>query len=600
LKLFVFIIFYSCIVKCFSQISGPSQKIKLLHADSLIGKAITGEEIFSGNVSVIQGVVKIQSDVIKLFSKENRATFNGNVKIEQPGLVITAGNGDYDGSTRLATGTDGISLTEDNAIITAQTGVYNTYNKRAKFLNDVIVKQGNTIVKAPQADYSSIDKKVEFKGRVNYSEGTTNLSANNATYYTITKKSFFSGNVVLIDKELSLTSDFGEIDNLTNKAVFRGNLKVSNNNMNVISEQVEFDNVTKKANFKGKVIMNDKGTITYADEINYDINTGRALLNGIVSVENDSIKINANKIDFNKKTGESIITGNGVLYLKKENTLITGDTMINKSKEGYSKAFGNPKIVFVETIKNESSTGKQNGDTTIITADTIESFKNDTNQNYIGNGNFKIVKGSMKAVADIGKYFVKESVIILSKNTVKLIDKPITGELIDTNFLNKDSSISQKIINSDCSNTRPSIPVIWYENSQISADSISIGLANKKINSINAIGKGLTVMKNKLENRFDQIYADSLFFIIKSDTIRKVNCIKYASSIYYLYDNENPNGVEQVSGDKIEIYFKEGKPNKIKVNATSEISTKGEYFPEGLVKNNELKFKLENFRYFVK
>jgi hypothetical protein len=166
--------------------------------------------------------------------------------------------------------------------------------------------------------------------------------------------------------------------------------------------------------------------------------------------------------------------------------------------------------------------------------------------------------------------------------------------------LNKDSSISQKIINSDCSNTRPSIPVIWYENSQISADSISIGLANKKINSINAIGKGLTVMKNKLENRFDQIYADSLFFIIKSDTIRKVNCIKYASSIYYLYDNENPNGVEQVSGDKIEIYFKEGKPNKIKVNATSEISTKGEYFPEGLVKNNELKFKLENFRYFVK
>jgi hypothetical protein len=67
-----------------------------------------------------------------------------------------------------------------------------------------------------------------------------------------------------------------------------------------------------------------------------------------------------------------------------------------------------------------------------------------------------------------------------------------------------------------------------------------------------------------------------------------------------LYDNENPNGVEQVSGDKIEIYFKEGKPNKIKVNATSEISTKGEYFPEGLVKNNELKFKLENFRYFVK
>ena len=62
-------------------------------------------------------------------------------------------------------------------------------------------------------------------------------------------------------------------------------------------------------------------------------------------------------------------------------------------------------------------------------------------------------------------------------------------------------------------------------------------------------------------------------------------------SIYYLYEEGEPNGLLKSSAKEIEIFFRSGKVNQVKMFG-SPIS---EYHPENLVIDNEKNFTLPTF-----
>lgn len=66
-----------------------------------------------------------------------------------------------------------------------------------------------------------------------------------------------------------------------------------------------------------------------------------------------------------------------------------------------------------------------------------------------------------------------------------------------------------------------------------------------------------------------------------------------ATSLYYLYDKSKPNGVNSVSGDRVIMYFKDGKIERIAVISGVE----GNYYPEKLVKNKLDSYNLAGFTY---
>ena len=94
----------------------------------------------------------------------------------------------------------------------------------------------------------------------------------------------------------------------------------------------------------------------------------------------------------------------------------------------------------------------------------------------------------------------------------------------------------------------------------------------------------------------DQLAGRRLFFDILRDTIRQVRSEGGASSIYFVYDSNIPNGVNRASGDTIKVAFDAGQASRIKING-NRTRNEGEYFPEQMVKGQETIFRLQGFRW---
>jgi hypothetical protein len=136
---------------------------------------------------------------------------------------------------------------------------------------------------------------------------------------------------------------------------------------------------------------------------------------------------------------------------------------------------------------------------------------------------------------------------------------------------------------------------VWYQKSQLTGDSITVGLLEKRLRSIDVVGNAFAVSASSLPQRFDQLAAVRLFFDIRLDTIRSVRGDGQASSIYNVFDGKAPSGVNRASGDTIVIGFDSGSASRIAIFGKRS-RAEGEYFPEEMVTGQEASFRLEGFR----
>ena len=79
-----------------------------------------------------------------------------------------------------------------------------------------------------------------------------------------------------------------------------------------------------------------------------------------------------------------------------------------------------------------------------------------------------------------------------------------------------------------------------------------------------------------------------------NNKVQQVDVQRNATSLYYLSDNEQPNGVNKSSGDRIIIEFQKGKVDRIKIIG----GVQGQYFPEKMIFAREQDYNLDGFRWF--
>jgi hypothetical protein len=135
-------------------------------------------------------------------------------------------------------------------------------------------------------------------------------------------------------------------------------------------------------------------------------------------------------------------------------------------------------------------------------------------------------------------------------------------------------------------------PVVWYKGSQMIGDTITVGLQQKSLRSIDVLGDAIAITKGPAAERFDQLAGRHILFDIVRDTIRQVRAERYASSIYFLYDSDAPKGMNRAASDTIRINFAGGQVATIKTLR----ATDGNYVPERLVAGRESSFRLQGFR----
>ncbi len=402
---------------------------------------------------------------------------------------------------------------------------------------DVVMKQGNVVVNCNKAIQYISRNDAELIGDVIAKQDSLTIKTPRAFYYGNEKKSESHDGLILNDKKVILTADSGVY---------------------------YFDN--HKAVFNSNVTLYDTASTLTSNELTYFKDNDKAIAVGNVKIVDSVNVIKADSLTYFRKDRIAFAENNVQIRNEKNNSTIYGNHLEDYAKRSYSKMTKNPLLMQIDTTYITKL------DTTVFgNIDTVHTFRLDT---------LLISSMEMEAFRDTLNIFrAIDSVEIVrgqfaSKNDYTIYYRN-AGE-IETDKLDKNSPQ----------------PIIWYENSQLTGDSVKIFLEKSRIRKLIVNKNAFILSQNEIySKRFDQTSGEKIIIYFENSRITKTNIYGGVHSIYYLYEGDTPNGLTKSSSESAEINFEDNKVSVVRLYG----SPTSEYYPENTVIGKELSFTLPGY-----
>lgn len=394
---------------------------------------------------------------------------------------------------------------------------------------NVILTQGNVRITCTKAIQYLSRNDAELIGNVVATQDTLTIKTERGFYYGNLRKTSSNSGVILDDKKVILTADAGEYFFDENKAVFQSNVKL-------------FDTAS---------------TLT-SQQLTYLRNEDRVIATNNVKIIDSVNTIFADTIDHFRKTQITFASGNVVIKNNENNSLVFGEHLEDYRQDKYTIIDKLPMLVQVDTSRSTDSLGFETIrlDTLFIQCKVMEVFREPV-QKFIATDSVIIIRDLFSSKNDLTVYLKDEEKII-----------------------------TQKI--SDEHNQ----PVLWYDNSQLTGDSITIYIESKRIRELDVDGNAFMVSQNKNFNqRFDQSSASGIKMFFEDNKIQRAEFFGNVYSIYYLYEEEQPNGLMKANSKDAIILFEDNEVSEVKLYG----SPGSEYYPELQVNGNEKSYLLPKF-----
>ncbi len=369
------------------------------------------------------------------------------------------------------------------------------------------------------------------------------------------------GNVWMRQENVNIRCDRA-IQNITlNTAELIGNVVITQDTLVMKTDRGLYRGDDKLASTVAGIYLFDGHTTLTAQEGRYETTARRAFFTSRVFVDEPSAAISCDHLRYDRDSSQTWANGNVVVRFKNENSMVTGDTVSHNLKSKISVFTGKPVLWQLDSVlvKRDSLTASDSVriDTVSIVADSMRAVRDSTNM-FFAIGNVAIVRGGLAARCEHLSYFRSDSTIILRHK-----------------------------------------PIIWYEETQMTADSMVVRLANDELERLMAFGDAFSLAKSKPSEddtlsppgRYDQIKGREIEILFADEKPSQVNVVESAFNLYYLYDENALNGVRIESGDRIHIFFRDGEASEVRTIGGVE----GSYFPEKMVNGRESSFNLEGF-----
>jgi lipopolysaccharide export system protein LptA len=403
---------------------------------------------------------------------------------------------------------------------------------------NVVLTQGNVKITCDHATQYISRNEAELDGHVVATQDTLTITTSHGYYYGNERKAQSNVGVTLYDKKVTLTADTGVYFFDLDKAIFRNRVKLVDTSSTLTSKQLTYFKEQGKSIAVGNVKIVETKNIIYSDTLVHFRDTR-------ISIADSHVKISS-------ESNTSIIYGNHLEdYPDRFYTLVTKNPLFIQIDSSY-------------VLKKDTTAAGVNKDTTkVLQLDTLvikslkmEAFR-DTVNIFKAEDSVKIVRGNFSSKNDYTQYFRSKGKII----TYKI-------------------------------NQQTNQPVIWYENSQLTGDSVAIILVNNKIDQLEVYKSSFILSQNeKYKDRFDQISGNKLIIHFDDMGIRETDVFGGVHSIYYLYDNNEPNGLSKSSSEHSKILFVDKKVDEVKLYS----SPTSEFYPENKVEGNELSYTLPGY-----
>ncbi|MFC2131169.1 OstA-like protein [Bacteroidota bacterium] len=401
----------------------------------------------------------------------------------------------------------------------------------------------------------------EYRGNVRLQHGNVFSYSDVALQYLLSNKVEFRGNVIIKQNDMTLKSPEIIYDGNTGIAKADKNIIIIDSNVTVKAKKGVYNTNNYIADFEGDVAITDESVTITSQKAKYNRRTLESDAFGNVVVDDDSVTIFSDILHYNRKSKESKNFGNVVIKGKFNNVYLTGDTLMNYPAKKYTFATGEPILFQIDTVPENTTL---RFDTLSISADSMEAVRGEETdtpgtgkpgiEKYIFNGNVEIVRGNVFARSKKAVFFKSNELFFLEGN-----------------------------------------PVVWYDSTQLHADSIIIHIPDNQLEMIHSFGNALAVSRDDTLNpvRKNQIIGYSIKIFFQDKKINKIESIGDAKSLYYMSSEKGNDGVNSTSCDTIYIYFKDDKPLDLVWLGAVE----GKYFPENLVWDKVEEYFLPNYRW---
>jgi lipopolysaccharide export system protein LptA len=485
----------------------------------------------------------------KIDSATQLISLAGNVKVSQGKTLFYADSAVLNQVANTLESFGRVHINDADSIHTyADYLKYLGKEKKAYLKRNVRLTDGRGVLTTDELEYDVNTKIGTYVKGGKVVNGKTVLTSKEASYFGETRDIYFKNKVVLIDPGYKIYTDTLLYNTYTDIATFVSPTKIITDTRTIKTKDGYYDLRKKKAYFGKRPVIEDSSGTIIANEVAFEDSTGLAEFRGDVVYKGkdtaQGFDLIANKVETNRKKGSLLATQAPLLLIKqgKDSVFIRADTLYTAKLSDLLKEKKVPNLR--DTVEHSL----------------FEIAKNDTDSSsdkfFEAYAHVRIFSDSLQAVGDSLFYSLKDSVFRLFKN-----------------------------------------PVTWSQENQLTGDTIYLYLKNKQPEKIRVFENAMAI-SDATGGYFNQVIGKTInaFFVDgKMNYLRSKG--NPAESVYYGVDDYGKFfGVNKAASDVIDMYFADGKPDKVVFRNKLEGTT----YPMRQVNHEAIKVKgfqwLENKR----
>jgi lipopolysaccharide export system protein LptA len=363
------------------------------------------------------------------------------------------------------------------------------------------------------------------------------------------------GNVRFRQGTVAVTCDRAMQYLRSNRASLDGNVSVRDDTLTMRGKRGMYYGAERAAEAFESVRLDDGTTVLTAGYGKYYVAEKRAYFRDTVTVRDSVSTLTCRELTYSRDQKRSVADGDVRIRSSQENLTIFGQHLEDDKKSGFSRMTIRPRVEQIDT----STVGRTD---TMVVLSRIMELHQDTVRRMIAIDSVRMWRSELAATSGLAFFYTNLDSIILR---------------ID--------------------------PVVWYEDDQVSGDSIFIKLKERRPQTVYVRGSAfaISISDTLHPSRFNQMTGETITMRFAENKIQRIEVDQTATSLYYLYETVEdstgkrlePNGVNKTTGDHVIVEFVDGKSNKIRVIGGVE----GQYFPENLADGREAEYSLGGFNW---
>ncbi|MFY0592427.1 OstA-like protein [Roseivirga sp.] len=406
-----------------------------------------------------------------------------------------------------------------------------------RLVDSVWLVQGNTNIYCDSAYLNKQTNSAQAFGHVKIIDTVDiiDIKADYLKYDGNVRKAFLRDNVVLKDDSATLYTDKLDYDRITRIGTYFDGGKLIDPTSILTSKRGFYNYITKESEFYDSVRMTNDEFYLETDTLFYNtINTDTRSIGKTLGVtqDADTLKTNTGLFYNRQKKYAEVYKGRifNTEFDIEADTLITDDslklykayqniTMVSKEdsltifgdKAKYDK-LNNTAIAY----ENAYLRKMMQGDSLFIRADTLFSDQSDPDNKFLkAYHDVRLFKSNLQGIADSMSYNFSDSTIFMYQD-----------------------------------------PVIWANDSQLSADSINIEIKNNKVDKMNLAIKSFVISQDSTKN-FNQISGKLMQIHFEEGIIQRTDVTGNGESIYYVLDDNGALSMNKLKCSNMILYFED-------------------------------------------